>query len=402
MKLCINELLYAFSSALDAVEHELAGNSTLHAQRVAYIAAMMGRDLPQQERMALVAAGLLHDNALSEYIQSETIGGIKPDEVRMENKLGQHCAQGERNVKVLPFYEQIQGAVLYHHERADGTGPFGKRPEETPAFARWIHLADNADVRWDLSSMDEEKYKALVEGIRRRTGSTYDEETAERFLKALPYEKLTGITGQQVTAALFAELPRVENPLTSEEVLGFAGLFARIIDYKSPFTTNHSLGIAEKARRMGEYYGWDAETLDKLYIAGALHDVGKLLTPNDILEKPGRLTPEEYKEIQNHAIGTYVILNPIEGLEDITRWASRHHEKLDGSGYPFGLTGAELSHKERLMACLDIYQALVEARPYKDGMPHEKAIGILRELVEKGQLDGDITDDLDRCFGKAV
>lgn len=119
---------------------------------------------------------------------------------------------------------------------------------------------------------------------------------------------------------------------------------------------------------------------------------------NDILEKPDRLTQSEYSTMQDHARATYDILSAVRGMEDITLWASLHHEKLDGSGYPFGKTAEELGQNERLLACLDIYQALVEKRPYKDGMPHEAAMAILNGMAARGQLDGDIIGDVDRLY----
>ena len=122
-------------------------------------------------------------------------------------------------------------------------------------------------------------------------------------------------------------------------------------------------------------------------MAGALHDIGKLFVDIEVLEKPGRLDEEEYKHIQSHAYETYRLLSKIEGFEDIRDWASYHHEKLNGKGYPFGLTEEEMSQEMRLLACLDIYQALTEDRPYKAGMSHGKTIGILYELAEKGDLD---------------
>ena len=149
---------------------------------------------------------------------------------------------------------------------------------------------------------------------------------------------------------------------------------------------------------MGEYYGKMKRPQAKLYLAGALHDIEKLVVNTDILEKPGKLTPEEYNHIQDHAAATYEILKPIKGLEQITSWASHHHEKLDGSGYPFGKTAEELGHKERLLACLDIYQALTEARPYKEGMEHGKAMEILKKLGAEGRLDECIIQDIDHYY----
>ena len=178
----------------------------------------------------------------------------------------------------------------------------------------------------------------------------------------------------------------------------FANLFAKIIDYKSEFTSRHSLGVAENAARLSTYLGDDEETVLKMYLAGALHDIGKVAVGNDILEKPGRLTDEEFSKMKNHAGYTYLILSQAEGMEDIRDWAALHHEKLDGTGYPFGKTGAELNRQERIMACIDIYQALTESRPYKAGMTHDEACAILENMVQKGWIDGGITEQIRKCF----
>ena len=105
----------------------------------------------------------------------------------------------------------------------------------------------------------------------------------------------------------------------------------------------------------------------RYYLAGALHDIGKLMIQNSILKKPARLTDEEYLVMKNHAFYTHEILKNLKGMRDITDWASHHHEKLNGEGYPLGLTAKQLTLEERLMTCVDIYQALTEERPYKNG-----------------------------------
>ena len=119
---------------------------------------------------------------------------------------------------------------------------------------------------------------------------------------------------------------------------------------------------------------------------------------NEILEKPGKLTDEEFKTMKHHAAYTYYILSDIDDFEEIRDWAAFHHERVDGTGYPFGRSAAELNTQERIMACVDIYQALTESRPYKQGMKHEKASGILWDMVKKGLIDGDIVRQVDSCF----
>ena len=96
-----------------------------------------------------------------------------------------------------------------------------------------------------------------------------------------------------------------------------------------------------------------------------MHDIGKLIVSNDILEKPGKLTEYEFAEMKDHAAATYRILSKIKGIPDIVEWAANHHEKLNGKGYPRALSEKDLSFEEQLMACIDIYQALTEKRPMR-------------------------------------
>ena len=136
----------------------------------------------------------------------------------------------------------------------------------------------------------------------------------------------------------------------------------------------------------------------KMYLAGALHDIGKVAIGNEILEKPEKLTDEEFKTMKHHAVYTYYILSGIDDFEEIRDWAALHHEKLNGKGYPFGKTADELNEQERIMACIDIYQALTEDRPYKKGLSHEKACDILDDMEQKGFVDSDISNKIRECF----
>ena len=101
----------------------------------------------------------------------------------------------------------------------------------------------------------------------------------------------------------------------------------------------------------------------------------------------------------NHAGYTYLILSEVNDFEEIRDWAAFHHEKLNGKGYPFGKTAAELNEPERIMACIDIYQALTEDRPYKKGLSHEKTCEMLDDMAQKGFVDSDISKKIRECFG---
>lgn len=401
MKIYMNDIMYAFSNALDIVEKEIVGATTYHAQRVAYFSALVGKrmGMSDDELVHLTYAAILHDCALSEYVQHKLIDSSECTREEFLNELSTHCEMGEQLVRMLPFYEDIKGAVLYHHENADGSGPFGKKYNEIPLFARIIHMMDGTDINLKMGEGSEGKHTAVIDFIKENKGTWYDEEIADVFLDLIKPEIFEDVCGDKIISKLFLLMPRHKEQLSDVVFLDFSDFFAKIIDYKSPFTCSHSKGIAQKAMALGKYYGYSEEKQERLYFAGAVHDLGKLYISNEILEKPGKLTNEEFDMIKNHAVGTYVLLKEIEGFSDITRWAALHHEKLDGSGYPFGIKASDIENEIRIMACVDIYQALTEPRPYKDGLPHKKAVEILKDMAAKGQLDERIVNDIDKCFG---
>ena len=141
---------------------------------------------------------------------------------------------------------------------------------------------------------------------------------------------------------------------SNADIEGLATVIAHIIDYKSHFTCTHSLGVAQKAQEVGAFLGKGSEECLKLYLAGALHDVGKLTIPTEILEKPDKLTKQEFDVMKTHAVASWNILRTIDGLDDVVEWACLHHEKLNGQGYPFGKVAAELCPNARIIGCADI------------------------------------------------
>ena len=159
-----------------------------------------------------------------------------------------------------------------------------------------------------------------------------------------------------------------------------------LIDFRSPITSTHSTRVATLARFLGEEMELGEVSCTTLEIGGYLHDVGKLAVPVDILEKPSRLSEEEYAIIQTHVYYTYSFLKELGMYRDITNVASFHHERTDGSGYPFGLKGEDLSVEERIMAVSDVYSALCEHRPYKKSLSMKEAFSIVQNMARDGKL----------------
>lgn len=394
MELDVLGLVAACSYALDCVETELVHVTSRHAKRVAYMSVCVAEQLGicGKDLQDLAVYALLHDNALTQYIQEELHSNLT--DMKEMPRIGVHCSIGEENIQGFPFHTDVKNVILYHHENADGSGPFGKKSEEVPLFSRIIHLCDLLDQACCRKAFTTETWEWAKDVLKRIRGTMVDEECAEALEKIFSEEYFLSLGGN-FEASLWNKVPRQKQELDFSQIKKLAGFFAKIVDYKSPFTSTHSIGVAERAEKLSRYMGFDEETVQKMYLAGALHDIGKVAVGNEILEKPDRLTDAEFAVMKHHAAYTYNILSEIDDFEEIRDFAAFHHERLDGTGYPFGKDASELNVQERMMACIDIYQALTESRPYKKGMSHEGACEILKNMADKGWLDMDIIDKIE-------
>ncbi|MGI8422631.1 MAG: HD domain-containing phosphohydrolase [Chloroflexota bacterium] len=167
-------------------------------------------------------------------------------------------------------------------------------------------------------------------------------------------------------------------------------VLATTLDRRNPETAGHSKRVALIVEILGRKHGLPPLEVEKLRVAGLLHDVGKIGVSEAILTFPGKYSAEQFAKIKAHASITREILDEIEfleGYEDIPLMASQHHEKLSGKGYPLGQKGDEITLGGRLLAVADIYDALRQRRVYKPEMPIEKALAILHSDLDRGDLD---------------
>ena len=405
MRLDFTDFLYAMSFALDAIEHEFTEATAEHGKRVAWLSMKMleGTGLSEEELVDCVGCAILHDNAVAEYLQEERNLQRTPVNPNVEegfdmSRFARHAIIGERNAALLPFRTDVKNVILWHHENADGSGALGMRGEQTDLRSEVIHLADAVDILYDLKTASASIYDKIRQFVSGQAGRLFSDRAVTQFQK-ISLQDILELQMKGPEVLLKERLPAVWHDYSDEEIKAIAGFFARIVDYKSPFTTMHSMGVASKAKAMAEYYGWNADKVIRFYTAGSMHDIGKVVIGNQILEKPGKLNEQEYSVMKDHARATLDILSDIDGFEDITEWAANHHEKLDGTGYSHGMNASQLSFEERLMACIDIYQALTEDRPYKAGLSHGKTIAIMKSMVEEGKIDGSITADIASVFG---
>jgi len=152
-----------------------------------------------------------------------------------------------------------------------------------------------------------------------------------------------------------------------------------VVDAKSTFTYQHSDRVAAAAESIGAQMGLPEAERVRLRRAGLLHDIGKLAVPNRILDKPDRLTDEEWTVVKTHPYHTYEILKRVPVFREFASDASLHHERLDGRGYHRGLGADALNTHARILCTADVFDALHAKRPYRDAMPMDRVLGILRD-----------------------
>lgn len=399
----INEFLTAISFALDFVEMDILGVASNHSKRVACISSKIAKKLKlsEEEVFDLVSLALLHDNGASEKMLHARLGGLGMDSLHSIESVRGHCIVGEKNIKNYPFLTPVDNVIYYHHENYDGTGFFNNKGENIPLMSQIIRLADAVELSFSLKDILTNTRQGLADFVEAQTGSLFSPRVAGAFLEV---SKSPGfwleLKDEYINSSLRGGIPIFKREMSYSSIHSITEVFTRIIDSKSEYTRTHSSELSLRVKEMAEYYKKPKDEMYKLMIAADLHDIGKLAVSNSILDKPGRLDTYEFESILKHPFYTRVSLQKIKGFEDITEWASNHHEKLNGTGYPYMKTGLELDFNSRLIACLDIYQALKEERPYRKAMPHVRASAILGEMAEKGELDSKIVKDIDKVFAR--
>jgi HD-GYP domain-containing protein (c-di-GMP phosphodiesterase class II) len=148
--------------------------------------------------------------------------------------------------------------------------------------------------------------------------------------------------------------------LPISDLMPISEMFRNLIDFRSPFTAAHSSGVAATASSIANCLGLTETEIEVMEVAGNLHDLGKMAVPNSVINKPDKLTTDEYAIIRQHPYFTYSVLSTIGGMRQIAEWAAFHHEKLDGSGYPFHIDARKLDTESRIVAVADIFTALAE------------------------------------------
>jgi putative nucleotidyltransferase with HDIG domain len=283
------------------------------------------------------------------------------------------CERGAQIARMIGLPERVAQAILSMDEHWDGGGyPYGLRHERVPLFARIIGLAQVMEIFWDQGGPEH-----ALRVARERRGRWFDPSVVDALAHFDRDTAFWDALGDNAPAGWTDVSDELEIEADDERLDRIADAFALIIDAKSPFTVDHSRRVAQYAVAINDRLGADGVDAVRLRRAGLLHDIGKLTVPNSILDKPDKLTAEEWAIVKQHPAFTLSVLEKVPAFGDFAVDAANHHEWIDGKGYCRGLTGAELSGTARILAVADVVDALVADRPYRRGMTADRVRAIL-------------------------
>lgn len=205
----------------------------------------------------------------------------------------------------------------------------------------------------------------------------YDDSTrvSEAEFGTVEADLLSSAGTMLATQFFNVDLIREKEALLTNIILALASA----LDAKDPYTCGHSERVAAFAKRIAAEMGVSDEKAEEIYLTGLLHDIGKIGIDDSTLTFPGPLSNDQYEQIKTHPDGGWSILHGITQLRYVLPGVLFHHERFDGAGYPDGLSGSEIPLEARILAVADAYDAMTSSRPYRNGMTHQKAVGILKD-----------------------
>lgn len=289
------------------------------------------------------------------------------------------CQRGADIARQLRFGERVAMGVHALDEHWNGGGrPDRLAGEAIPLYARIALLAQVVDVFHATDGADA----ALAEA-EARAGSWFDPALVAALKRVATDPAFWSmLSDPQLDAAVFALEPgRAEVALDDDYLDEIAAAFGQVVDAKSPYTSGHSARVALYTDMVAEAMGLPAGRRRWLRRGALLHDVGKLGVSNAILDKPGKLDADEWAAVQLHATHTEAILMRIPAFEELARISAAHHERLDGGGYPRGLTAGAIALETRIITTADIFDAITAERPYRGAIPVPKTLEIMAENV---------------------
>ncbi len=309
----------------------------------------------------------------------------------------EHCLVASLFAERLGLGSEVGRPLHQVFERWDGKGaPLGLSGDETALPARLVQFTDVVEVFARAGGA-----AAAVGVAHERRGTQFDPELVDLFCRDAD-ELVASLDQAPGWDQVIDAEPALRPALTDEELDAALEAVADFADLKSPYTTGHSRAVADLAAEAGRRFGLPETDVVALRRAALVHDLGQLGLSNAILDKPGELSEAELERVRLHPYLTERMLARPKALARIGAVAALHHERLDGSGYPRGVSAAMLPLVARILAAADVYHAMTEPRPHRTALDPDEAARALRDEVKAGRLDGQAVDAVLAAAGHRV
>ena len=386
-ELSLLNIVLAISEAVDMVDPYLAD----HHSRVAYIVCRLAETLgfSEAEQKLLALAGAMHDIGILSLAESHGVAKFEIETRPDHGEVGYLFLQPFAPLSVI-------GKLIrdHHVEWRDGAGEVFLG-HTVPPGSHLIHLADRIAILINPQEEILTQITSIRERIATQSGRMFVPRFVEAFLDIANKEYFwLDVASPIVEWHLMHQGDWEFISLDGPQFMELARLFCHMVDFKSPFTAAHSSGVAVCAGALGRLSGLSDFECARLAIAGYLHDIGKLSVPLEILEKPGSLDNHETAIIRHHSYQTYRILRRMGMDENVRNWSANHHERLDGSGYPFHFSAPQLGLGCRILTIADVFTALVENRPYRACLSRQETMDVFHNMTARGWLDADLVQTL--------
>ena len=372
-RITLKDIVMVIQRTLNSMDDRLEG----HGEKVAYIMYKLLKShggYSDEEILRITTLTVFHDIGVYKIEERDRIVDIDL-EIPMN-----HSIYGYLFIKHFSPLSDLADIVLGHHLYPKD---FSSSAEiKIPKEALLLNLADTIAVL----QLNFNKVNPMW--ILNKSSKYILEEHKELFKKACDeYDLLEKIEDDTCLSELYEILEKRE--LSRQEIISYAKMLNYAIDFRSESTILHTITVEEISWQISKMIGLDDNKSTIIRVASMLHDIGKLSIPVNILEKKGSLTKEEFEVIKGHALVGYNILSNM-GIDNIRDIATLHHEKLNGTGYPFGLKDDQISKETRIVAVSDILSALIGKRSYKDELSKDEVISILSNMVSNYEIDKDI------------
>ena len=354
-----------------------------HGKRVAYLVSRMleiSGEYSEKEKQDIFFLALLHD-----------VGAYKTEEINEMAKfetvdIWEHSIYGYLFLYHLSPLREWADVILYHHISADHLDGVAERIAK---ISQVVNLADRVDMFW----LHHPHREALNQYLNRSRGSRFRSEIVDLFMETQQnYHVIEDLNAETDLKKIMPDVV-----LSAEECEDYLKMMIFAIDFRSQHTVTHTITTTSISSSTARLMEMNEKQIRHIYYGALLHDLGKIGIPVEILEFPGKLSPQAMKIMRTHVNITEEILAGTI-TPDITKIAIRHHEKLDGSGYPRGMRGDEMSMEEQVVAVADIVSALLGTRSYKEAYSKEKTLSILEEQASNGKINSQIVSIIRENF----